>query len=115
MLSPGDRVWVNVPQQGYVGVGKVTGLAVRLNEFQVNIDGTMKPFLEVAQAKYYRDFIDDEEKTEYFVPVEWISTKKLPEAVSEVGFFGNQNTVARPRTHKWIHTIERLKKQFGIE
>ena len=24
-LSPGDRVWVNVPGQGYVGVGKITG------------------------------------------------------------------------------------------
>jgi hypothetical protein len=115
MLSPGDRVWVNVPQQGYVGVGKVTGPSVRLNDFQVDIDGTMKPFLEVAQAKYYRDFIDDEEKSEYFVPVEWIFTKKIPEAVSEVGFFGNQNTVARPRTHKWIHTIDRLKKRFDIQ
>jgi hypothetical protein len=113
MLSPGDRVWVNVPQQGYVGVGKIIGPSVRLNEFQVDIDGVKRPFLEIAQAKYYRDFIDDEEKTEYFVPVEWICTKKLPEAVSEVGFFGNQNTVARPRTHKWTHTIERLKHRIG--
>lgn len=33
----------------------------------------------------------------------------------EVGFFGNQNTVARPKTHKWNHTIEQLKQRFGVE
>ncbi len=27
LLSPGDRVWVNVPGAGYVGVGRVTGPA----------------------------------------------------------------------------------------
>ena len=75
----------------------------------------MRPFLEVAQTKYHREFIDDEEKTEYFVPIEWIHTTPLAEAVSEVGFFGNQNTVARPKTHKWNHTIERLKQKFGVE
>ncbi len=114
-LSPGDRVWVNIPQQGYVGVGRVTGGAVRASEFKVNADGDVRPFTEVAQANYHRDFIDDDEKTECFVPVEWIFTKPINEAVSEVGFFGNQNTVARPKTHKWNHTIEQLKQRFGVE
>jgi hypothetical protein len=115
MLSPGDRVWVNVPQQGYVGVGTVIGPPVRLNDFKVSIDGTTRQFLDVAQASYHQEYIDDEEKSEYFVPITWLCTKSLPEAISEVGFFGNQNTVARPRTHKWNHTIERLKQQFAIE
>ena len=98
-----------------LGVGTATGSPVRLNEFYVDIDGVMSPFLDFAQAKYYRNFIDDKEKSEYFVPVEWICPKTLTEAVSEAGFFGNQNTVARPRTHKWTQTIERLKHRFGIE
>jgi hypothetical protein len=115
LLSPGDRIWVNIPQQGYVGVGRVTGESVKANEFQVNVDGVVRPFLEVAQANYHRELVDDEEKAEYFVSVDWIGTKTFAEAISEVGFFGNQNTVARPKTHKWNHTIERLKQTFGVE
>lgn len=114
LLSQGDRVWVNIPQQGYVGVGRVTGGAVPGNQFKVNADGVIRPVMEVVQANYHRQYIYDEEKTEYFVPVEWLVTKPANEAVSEVGFFGNQNTVARPKTHKWNHTVEQLKQRFGV-
>lgn len=112
LLSPGDRVWVNVPQCGYVGVGRVTGPAVRASEFEVEIDGVKRPFLEIAKAEYHRDSVENEEQSEYFVPVEWIDTKPIAKAISEVGFFGNQNTVCRPRTSKWNHTVERLKHHF---
>ena len=115
LLSPGDRVWVNIPGQGYVGVCNVLGQSVRANEFMVAVNGEKQPFLDVAQANYHRQFADDEEKSEYFVPVEWINTKPLSGAVSEVGFFGNQNSVCRPRTTKWNHTVERLKKLFSVE
>jgi hypothetical protein len=30
-------------------------------------------------------------------------------AIHERGFFGNQNSVTRPRSPKWVHTVERLK------
>lgn len=113
-LKEGDRIWVNIPGQGYVGVGKVTGSAVRLNEFEVNIDGVAHPFLEVAQANYHREFADDEEKSEYFVPIQWIDTRSLNNSVSEIGFFGNQNTVCRPLTQKWNFTVETLKKKFSV-
>jgi hypothetical protein len=112
LLSPGDRVWVNVPQCGYVGVGHVSGPAVRASDFQVDVDGVRRLFLEVAKADYHRDYVENEETSEYFVPVEWIDTKPVTGAVSEVGFFGNQNTVCRPRTSKWNHTVERLKHLF---
>jgi hypothetical protein len=114
MLNPGDRIWVNVPGQGYVGVGRILGQSIRANEFQVEIDGVQQPFLGVAQANYHQQYVDDEEKSEYFVPVEWLSTKPLNEAVSEVGFFGNQNSVCRPRTTRWNHTVERLKNYFTV-
>lgn len=32
--------------------------------------------------------------------------------VTEVGLFANQNTVCRPRTPAWRHTVERLKSRF---
>jgi len=36
---------------------------------------------------------DDPEKAEYFVRVAWLDTVAETAAISEVGFFGNQNTV----------------------
>lgn len=115
LLSPGDRIWVNIPSTGYVGVGRVTGEAVRANEFQVETDEGPRPFLEIAHADYHRAYADDEERAEYFVPVKWIDTKPVSQAVSEIGFFGIQHTVARPKSHKWQHTIVRLKQKFRYE
>lgn len=112
LLSKGDRIWVNVPRSGYVGVGRVTGPAVRARDFEVIVDGQRQRFMDIAEADYHRDYLDDEEQSEYFVPVEWIETRPLEKAISEVGFFGNQNTVCRPRTSKWDHTVDRLKRHF---
>lgn len=114
LLSPGDRVWVNVPGQGYVGVGRVLSSPVRASEFMVLVDGESRYFLEIAQANYHRQYAEDEEKSEFFVPIEWIATKPLNQAISEVGFFGNQNSICRPKTTKWTHTVERLKKVFSL-
>lgn len=113
-LSEGDRVWVNIPATGYVGVGVVTGESVRATEFQVEIDGVLHPFLDVAEGNYHSEYNDDEENSEYFVSVRWLATRPISQAVSEVGFFGNQHSVCRPRTSKWEHTVGRLKKHFGI-
>ena len=35
-------------------------------------------------------------------------------AIKEKGFFGNQNSVARPTALKWDYTVQRLKKHFGV-
>ncbi|MDP7270662.1 MAG: nuclease, partial [Gammaproteobacteria bacterium] len=78
------------------------------------VDGQNRPILEVGSANYHREHVDDEERSEYFVPVEWLHTRDLNKAVREVGFFGNQNTVCRPRTSKWNHTVDRLKQVFGV-
>ena len=113
LLSPGDRVWINVPQQGYVGVGRVLGAATSANEFTVMKDGVERPVLEVAvRANYHAAFTDDPERCEYFVPVQWLQTVPVGQAIREIGMFGNQNTVCRPRTPKWRSTIERLKERF---
>ena len=47
--------------------------------------------------------------------VDWIDTVPLKDAIKEKGFFGNQNTVAKPRAKKWRHTVERLKKRFDVQ
>jgi len=108
-LKAGDRVWVNVPRVGYVGVGIAQGTAVPAKDFGVN----GKPIMELVQkASYHREYIDDSEHCEYFVPIQWCSTLALNRAFREVGLFGNQNTVCKPRTPTWRSTVERLKHVF---
>ena len=57
---------------------------------------------------------EDESKTEYLVRVNWIKTVSLSEAFREKGFFGNQNSAAKPRAKSWQHTVDRLKQRFGV-
>lgn len=113
MLNPNDRVWVNVPPHGYVGVGRVTESVVPIDDFSVETEDGMRPAKEVlSRADRYKTQAEDPEKAEYFVRVEWLDTVSLEDAVSEVGLFGNRNTVCSPQTPKWRHTIERLKPHF---
>lgn len=114
-LSPGDRIWVNVPGRGYVGVGQVLAKVVRANEFQVETDQGTKDFLEIAGANYHRQYADNEENSEFFVPIEWIETRELNSPFSEIGLFGNQNSICRPKTTKWNYTVERLKEFFQVQ
>lgn len=52
---------------------------------------------------------------EYVVKVEWIKAVQTSDAIKELGFFGNQNSVCRPTTEKWEFTIERLKKAWKVD
>lgn len=105
LLERNNRIWVKVPDHGFVGVGRVTGPRQEASEFE--IDG--HPALEVLKAKHHRDE-QDLERREYFVPVQWLHAVGLNEAVR--GMFGNQNTVCRPRAPKWRTTVGELKKMF---
>ncbi len=113
LLSPGDRVWVKVPGAGFVGVGKVTGRSEPITSFKVNTPAGPTPILEAAtRAHYHKQYIDNPELCEYFVPVQWLQTVPVAEAVQELGMFGNQNSVCKPTTQKWRTTVERLKEKF---
>jgi hypothetical protein len=113
MLSPDDRVWVNVPTRGYVGVGIVSGAVVPLEELTVTVDGNDVLFASLPEAEKYRGDVNPENQA-LFVPITWVHSVPLAEAVKEVGFFGNQNTVAKPKSEKWEHTVAVLKQRFGI-
>lgn len=113
LLDIGDRVWVNVPGTGYVGVGIVEGHMQSASEFRVRTSAGDVPVLEAAnRGTYHVEFINDPEKCEYFVPVRWMQTVPLNRAMQEIGLFGNQNTICRPTTPKWRSTVERLKNNF---
>ena len=109
ILEPGGRVWVNIPQTGYVGVGTVLKPPVKAKDFIV--EGKSITELQLDGNLGNRE----EGKEEYLVRVEWIKTLPITEAVKEKGFFGNQNSAAKPKAKKWSHTIERLKTRFEVE
>lgn len=113
LLPVGARVWVKSPDHGFVGVGRVTGPAEAASTFKVKTPEGDQPVLDVLTSRdYHRQFADDPMKSEYFVPIEWLQTVPLGQAVYEVGLFGNQNTVCQPTTPKWRSTVERLKQRF---
>jgi hypothetical protein len=111
LLNPGDRIWVKAPGYGLVGVGRVKGKAVSASEFKLSTPTGEKPALEVLKG-HYNSGEADPDRAEYFVPVEWLETVPLEEAIQEVGMFGNTNTVCKPKTPKWRLTVDRLKQKF---
>ncbi|MBN2510286.1 MAG: hypothetical protein JXB03_08420 [Spirochaetales bacterium] len=112
MLKTGDRIWVNIPHTGYVGVGKVREPAMMAKDVKL-ADG--KTIYQLSnKVDYHKQFIDDADNAEYMVRVDWIYTIEAGKAVKEIGFFGNQNTVARPKAIRWTHTVDRLKQIWKI-
>lgn len=113
VLSPGDRVWVNIPKTGYVGVGRVTEAVQTASEFKVQTpEGERLAIDVISDGPRFRERNHDPDRAEHFVRVEWLDTVPAMQAVDEVGLFGNQNTVCQPTTPKWRHTVERLKRAF---
>lgn len=112
-LEPGNRIWVNIPKSGYVGVGIVRERSIPAHEARFEIDGNIIPFFELKlQGEYHKNL--PVEKAEYIVKVDWIKTVPQSNAISEYGFFGNQHTVSRPKAEKWDFTIKRLKELWNI-
>lgn len=107
MLEPGNRVWVNIPGTGYVGVGIVKGSAQSPEEF--------KPEGNKSILYLSKNSNNIKQHGEIFVPVEWVDTVPIDSAIKEKGFFGNQNTVARPKAQKWDFTINTLHRFFNTE
>lgn len=113
LLNVGDRVWVKVPNEGFVGVGRVTECAQPASSFNLQTPSGEVPALDLLKnGTYHREFVNDPERCEYFVPIRWLQTVPLDQAVREIGLFGNQNTVCKPTVPKWRSTVERLKQKF---
>lgn len=115
VLAPSDRVWVKIPGQGFVGVGRVVESVQAAKDFTVETPTGPRPVVEVVEtAAYLQQYIDDPEMSEYFVRVDWLDTVPENQAFHEIGLFGNQNSVCQPTSPKWRHTVERLKAKFPL-
>lgn len=112
MLFPEARVFVCIPERGYVGVGVVKEPSRRVRDFNVDIDGRSAPILEAPlRAPAMDDRADDEELSEYLVRVEWLKALPREQAIWEKGMFANQNTVCKLRNK---FTLDRLVELFGL-
>jgi len=113
-LSPDDRIWVNLPGTGYVGCGTVLGRKMLAHDATVQVDGKTVKLLDLKLDGRY-DYPDRApEDQEYIVPVRWIKAVPVAKAYRETGFFGNQNSVCRPRAKSWEFTVQTLKRVWGI-
>lgn len=112
-LFPGARVFVNIPQQGYVGVGEVIDTVKPINEFQVDVDGKPTNLLDAPLiAKEMGSEADDPERCHYLVKVKWLNSVPREDAYWEKGLFAIQHTACKMRSQ---FTIERLTQHFKIE
>ena len=108
-LTPGKRVFTFVGGAGYVGIGRVTGEMVPARHARVEINGGLQPLLdqpELRDEKWQRAASDDPERTEMVVPVEWLGTRPVEQAVWEKGLFASQITACRLRDENTIKTVE---------
>jgi hypothetical protein len=112
-LFPGARVFVNIPQRGYVGVGIVKEQKKTVRDFTVNVDDKEIPILKAPlAAKNMAKHLDDPDKISCLVRVEWIKTLPREQAHWEKGLFAVQHTACRLRNQ---FTIEKLTQHFGLE
>ena len=94
-------------------VGEVTGPLVPLDELFVDVDGHQLPFTETPDCpQSFRDRLasGDPDMAEYAVPVEWLATRPLVDAVWETGLFANQLLCRLKDTR----TIEYVEAEFGL-
>ena len=112
VLPVGGRIFVYIPQTGYVGVGVVKEEVVRVNDFMVDVDGVSTPILQFPlHAPEMGEGSNDPDLSEYLVKVEWLKTKPIEEAIRERGMFANQNSACKLRNK---FTVERLSELFEL-
>jgi len=115
LLKPDDIIWVQSPEHGYIGVGRVASTYQPMEEIIVQQGNKETRLLELdLNGTYEHKSSDDDDTREYAVLVDWIHTNSLDKAETQVGFFGNQNSVCRPRVAKWNHTVNTLKSRWKV-
>lgn len=94
-------------------MGEVIETVKPIGEFEVSVNGSTRPILEVDDlvAPDMGHDVGDAEKQEYVVRVEWEKAYPKDQAWWETGLFANQNTAAKLRD---TDTIRRLEEHFGV-
>jgi hypothetical protein len=99
-LPIGARVFVYIPKVGYVAAGTTTGIAEPFTESRI-----------VNTPGLRGTYTNSNGEPEFVLPVEWITTKAIDQALSGTGLFANQNSACKLRD---AQTLERCYEYFYI-
>ena len=114
-LRRGHRVFAYVGGAGYVGIGLVTGKMIPAREATVEVNGHLQPLLDQPEprAGWWEDAASqDPEATEMVVPVKWLGTRSLEDAVWGKGLFASQLSACKLRDENTIRTVA---SAFGLD
>lgn len=111
-LPEGARIWVCVPDAGYVAVGTTLLPATRFEAAEVLLDGTWTPLAGQQLAGIYRhDEDSDDDNAEWVVPVVWSDSRPLSEAFWQKGMFASTHSACKLRQE---FTLGLLETHFDV-
>lgn len=112
-LPEGARIFVNIPQTGFVAVGETTGSATAFADAVIEFEGRRVRLAEQSlNAAYEHPANQDDDTDEYVVPVRWLEAQPRESAYWEKGMFANQNSACKLRQQ---FTIDKLYAHFGLD
>lgn len=108
----GARVWVNLPGNGFVAVGRTLAPAARFDDAMVHLDGGWVRLADQPLTGTYRHAeVEDDDHAEWVVAVEWVDARPETQAYWEKGMFASQHSACKLRQE---FTLELLEQHFGI-
>ena len=109
-LEKGDIVTAYLKGHGYVGIGRVTNKAVRVNDFK--IEGKLLSSYDLKVDNIYNN--SENENSEYPVKIEWIKAIDREEAKwkSKSGLYSPQ--LIKASLENQPKTVEFLAKEFEV-
>lgn len=111
-LFVGARVFCMIPKEGYVAVGTVTRESVPLKDAVVTVDSHEVKLLDCQlEENSLTHDLEDMEKCEYVVTVDWTHTVPKEKAFWTKGLRANQNSAFKLRSQ---YTIEKVEQFFKI-
>jgi hypothetical protein len=111
-LPVGDRIAVNIPKTGYVAVGIVAGEAMPASKATLTVDGVEQSFMSLGLRGTYEHDSNNDDDREFIVPVRWLDTRPVGEAVWRTGMFANQNSACKLRNR---FTLEQIRAHFVFD
>ncbi len=103
-LNPGDTIAAYQKGHGYVGIGKVTRIAIPADDFMLE-DG--RPLNMISRLKG----ASEQQRAEHVIGVEWDATVPASDAKTFRGVFANQNVVCKLRHGE---TLDFLRQEFRL-
>lgn len=110
-LEPGDIVVAYLKKHGYVGIGRVTRKAIKVNDFEIN--GKSLRQFNLKEPNIYENA--DNDKSEYLVKIDWIKSVDSKQAKwkSKSGLYTSQ--LIRASLQEQNKTRNFLEFEFDIK